>query len=564
MTKRAFDNDPVAEEIMSLMRDLCDISGYGINSGIHPGKTGDEAARYILGKLHAAGLKDAVLEPIRVNNPLPEKYEVEVDIEGKATSLSGSCFPLQWTAGTPPEGIAGELAYVGDGSESNFKLVDVAGKIALIDETFILGWIATAKDATIAAKDKGAIAAFRANRRVDSPQQQKFEGAAADIFPMPVFCFSKSGGDFLRDLAVSGAHHIVRAKLDAPHKACDASNVVFELAGNGASDEVILVGTHYDSGHFTGAVDNNGSVALMIKLAEYFAARPVESRRRTMIFAWCFGHDFDLNSGHYQFAERHKDRLAKAIVWDVDHALGGIRYVYDEKMGKILPVEGETCEFYIISNNYTYSSLAAFTLNKYGFICTQKRFESKGFGPQWGIAPTTSPWVNAASIPLYYHSTLDTPDKVTPDQAGRAYAAHIEILKNIESTPEGFLFYANISKDSANVPPRVSIDIVSDKLRVGDAVKVWNDETRFHDDKIAYHCPGIPEWVGTTWDWGTAPRSRWTAQPPRTFTLPRDLYDYHDFYRHRGRRREGDQKGHGFSRPSRLIRQGREGLPCRP
>jgi hypothetical protein len=171
-------------------------------------------------------------------------------------------------------------------------------------------------------------------------------------------------------------------------------------------------------------------------------------------------------------------------------------------MGKILPVEGETCEFYIISNNYTYSSLVAFTMNKYGFICTQKRFESSGFGPQWGMAPTTSPWVNAASIPLYYHSTLDTPDKVTPDQAGRAYAAHVEILENIESTPEGFLFYANISKDSQDVPPRVSIDIVSDRLRVGDAVKVWNDETRFHDEKIAYHCPGIPEWVGTTWDWG--------------------------------------------------------------
>jgi hypothetical protein len=502
MKRTALSIPPVVEEIMGTIRELCDIAGYGIHSGIRAGETGDTAARHILNKLHAAGLTGARLEPIKVNSPYPEKYEVTVKVDGKENPLSDSCFPLQWTAGTPPEGITGELAYVGDGSQSNFKLVQVAGKIALIDEKFMRGWIATAKDATITAKEKGAIAVFRANLQVDSPQQQKREGTPADIIPIPVFCFSKSGGDYLRDLAVSGKPHTVKLKLEVLHKAVDAFNVVFELPGNGRSDEVILVGTHYDSGHFTGAVDNNGSVALMIKLAEYFAAKRTELRNRSMIFAWCLGHDFDLNSGHYQFAEAHKEQLRKAIVWDVDHAVGGIRYVYDETQGKIVPVEGETCEFYIISNNYTYTRLAAFTMDKYGFICTQNRFETIGRGPQWGMAPTTSPWVNVASIPLYYHSTLDTPDKITLDQIGRAYAAHIEILENVDRTPEGFLFYDNISETRPNTPPKVSIAVLSDKVRVGDTVKVWNDETRFYDDKTSYHYPALPEWAGTTWDWG--------------------------------------------------------------
>jgi hypothetical protein len=337
---------------------------------------------------------------------------------------------------------------------------------------------------------------------VDSPQQQKGEGTPTDIFPIPVFCFSKSGGDYLRNLAVSGKYHTVKMKLRAPHEVYDAFNVVFELTGNDRSDEVILVGTHYDTGHFTGAVDNNGSVALMIKLAEYFASKRTESRNRGMIFAWCLGHDFDLNSGHYQFAEAHKAQLTKAIVWDVDHAVGGIRYVYDDTEGKIVPVEGETCQFYVISNNYTYSRLAAFTMDKYGFICTQNRFGKSGYGPQWGMAPTTSPWVNVASIPLYYHSTLDTPDKITLDQIGRAYAAHIEILENVDQTPEGFLFYDNISEIRPNTPPKVRIAVLSDMVRAGDPVKVWNDETRFYDDKTSYHYPALPEWAGTTWDWG--------------------------------------------------------------
>ena len=78
-------------------------------------------------------------------------------------------------------------------------------------------------------------------------------------------------------------------KLKAPHKVYDAFNVVFELPGNGSFDEVILVGTHYDTGHFTGAVDNNGSVALMIKLAEYFASKPMavkEPRHDFRLVLW--------------------------------------------------------------------------------------------------------------------------------------------------------------------------------------------------------------------------------------------------------------------------------------
>ncbi len=505
MVKRGISGiSAIAEEIMGMIQNLCDIAGYGIHSGTRPGENADAAANYILGKLHAAGLKDARLEPIKVNSPFPEKYEVIVEIEGEEILLSDLCIPLQWTVGMPPEGITGELAYLGDGSASNFKLADVAGRIALIDEKFMRGFRPTGEDATVTAKNEGAIAVFRANLQVDSPQQQKGEGTPTNVFPIPVFCFSKSGGDYLRDLAVSGKPHTVRMKLDVPHKVYDAYNVVFELPGNAGSNEVILAGTHYDTGHFTGAVDNNGSVALMIKLAEYFASKPTESRNRDMIFAWCLGHDFDLNSGHYQFAEAHKDQLTKAIVWDIDHAAGGIRYVYDETEGKIVPVEGETCEFYIISNNYAFTRLAAFTMDKYGFICTQNRFRSSGGGPQWGMAPTTSPWVNVASIPLYYHSMLDTPDKITLDQLERAYAAHVEILGNVDRTPEGFLFYDNISRTRPNKPPQVSIAILSDTIRVGDAVKVWNDETRFYDDKTSYHYPALPEWAGTTWDWGDA------------------------------------------------------------
>jgi hypothetical protein len=118
------------------------------------------------------------------------------------------------------------------------------------------------------------------------------------------------------------------------------------------------------------------------------------------------------------------------------------------------------------------------------------------------MAPETSPWVNVASIPLYYHSIFDTPDKITLDQIGRAYTAHTEILNNVDGTPEGFLFYDNIGKDENAKPPQVSIAIVSDTVKTGDTVKVWNDETSFYSEQTAYHYPALPEWAGTVWDWG--------------------------------------------------------------
>jgi hypothetical protein len=501
--ENGFDRDPaIVNDIMNMIQDLCDIAGYGIHSGIKPGKSADRAARYIVEKLHGGGLTSAHLEEVSVNNPFPVSYTVSIQEDAKTADLSRFCYPIQWTAGTSPTGMRGKLAYVGDGSQSFFDSVDVAGKIALIDEKFMRGYIATAKEAASIAKDKGAVAIIRANLIVDSPQQQKNEGTSTNIFPIPSFCASSQAGDFLRELALSGRNHSVFIHLDAPHDVCTAFNVVFELPGNGNSEEMLLVGTHYDTGHFTGAVDNNGSVALMIKLAHYFASRPLLERNRSMMFAFCMGHDCDLNSGHYQFAKAHKEQLSRAIVWDVDHAVGGIRYVYDEAQGKIVPVDGETCEFYIISNNYSFSRLAAFSMDRYGFICTHNRFETTGRGPQWGIAPDTCPWVNVASIPLYYHSILDTPDKITSDQVQRAYLAHREVLENLHRVPEGFLYYDNIRKDPLCEAPRVALSILSDKVCVGDTVKVWNDETRFFAPKTSYHCTALPEWCGTRWDWG--------------------------------------------------------------
>ena len=511
----------IAEEIMAITQDLCNMSGYGVHAGIHPGPKADEAAHYILTKLHEAGLKDAGLEPVKINDPFPDHFDVTIEINNSEKRVITG-FPLPWTVGTSQEGITGELAYVGFGYKSDFERVDVTGKIALIDHRHYrhtstasgpaFGWAGS----VVTAQSKGAIAVFVAEVQVDGPKIKWQPGNPANLFPIPCLSVGKSEGAYLKQVALSGKPHTVRYTLSVPHNVVDCFNVVAELPGNGSAKEVLLAGTHYDT-VFTGAIDNNAGVALMIKWAEYFASKDQSSRNRDMIFAWCMGHDsFDNNAGHYQFAERHKDRLANAIVWDVDHAAGGTKYI--EVDGELQPTD-ETSELYTSANNYTFARLASFILDKYGFVNTVDQFcylDKDGFvptidpfksrgggpGPGWGIAPTNNPWVVAASITRFYHSSLDTPEKITLDQLKRAYAAHIEILEAVDGTPEGFLRYDTIDKTRPNEPPKARIALLSDTVCVGDTVWVANDDTFFHDDKTCYRYPGIPAWAYLQWDWG--------------------------------------------------------------
>jgi len=140
------NHDSMIEEIMEMIQDLCDLSGYGIHSGINIGKKARGAAEYIKDRLQQSGLHDVRLDPIQVNNPFPDSYGLSVLENGKKIDLSDSCYPILWTAGTSAEGVTGELVNVGEGSVSQFRKKIVSGKIALIYEKFIRGWIPSARE----------------------------------------------------------------------------------------------------------------------------------------------------------------------------------------------------------------------------------------------------------------------------------------------------------------------------------------------------------------------------------------------------------------------------------
>jgi hypothetical protein len=104
--------------------------------------------------------------------------------------------------------------------------------------------------------------------------------------------------------------------------------------------------------------------------------------------------------------------------------------------------------------------------------------------------------------PWFYHSIFDTPDKITLDQIERTFPVNVEILENIDRTPEGYLIYADINtaRDVPTTPPTIGVVLFKDTVLVGDPTIAWLDY--LHYDRVVHGWPQLPDFAGITWDWG--------------------------------------------------------------
>ncbi len=481
--------------IMKMITDLCDISGYGIYSGIHPGPKQDRAAAYILSKLKDPRL-NARLEPCIVKNPWPNNWELTLLGSNSREIFS---HPMGFTAGTPAQGIQADLVYVGEGTAGHFKNVDVNGKIALIDNKYILNFLASDVFTGSASRafSNGAIGIIFADLVVDAPKWRNI-GSGTNIFPIPVFSIGKSEGNYLRTLATSGVA-TVRMKLDVPHADVPSSTVVAELKGNGSIDEIILVLCHYDS-TWTGALDSNSSVATVIGLANYFAAKDIHSRNRDMWFVFTVGHDAGYMQA-VQFVSDHQDIMAKTIVYDVDHPLAGTgeRQINNE----IIPTGKDSIRS-IWTTSGELASLASFSLERYGLTPAMLGVRIPQGGANSGSFVSAGCPSLCAMIagPWYYHTIFDTPDKLSLDEIERSFPANIEILENIDRTPEGYILYSDINT-KRNVPtttPKVGFSVLKSTVFVGDPVIAWADYLDY--DRVVHSFPQLPDFAGIMWNWG--------------------------------------------------------------
>ena len=257
------------------------------------------------------------------------------------------------------------------------------------------------------------------------------------LFPLPVFSVGKIDGDRLKELLSKKS---VKAKLNLEYSLTPGRtvNIIGELPGNGSIDEYILIGGHYDC-WFNGAIDNLGSQASIIEIAKYFASIPQEKRNRNIIFASIFGHEFgNYDMGHAAFVERRRNIRDKVTCFLNIDGSGSWGWEEKDDTGIILPTNMDD-KAGIFTTSWALTSIARKAVFPY----------AKG---PWGQYPLNSfvadlhgplsgagfPVLLLISKHIYYHSMLDTIDRITPDQVYRRSLMNIDIINSLLDSPKEY------------------------------------------------------------------------------------------------------------------------------
>jgi aminopeptidase YwaD len=241
--------------------------------------------------------------------------------------------PPYFSPPTPPDGVHGELVFVGGGDEADYDGLDVEGKIALVQETglgYARFWMGTF--AAIAAR-RGAVAVVVVHP-LPWPYRMSMEagnGKLENRFcaeQVPVVCVSGiDGGRLMHAIGAGQAGATVLVESEMPE--VTSSNVSGVLRGSEWPEERVLVHAHRDHGLYPGANDNGSGLGTMLEVANALAG----SRPRRSIEFLCTTAEEGVTKGIAAYIEAQQ----------AEGSLGGIRAAIDLDMfgagGKLKLVE---------------------------------------------------------------------------------------------------------------------------------------------------------------------------------------------------------------------------------
>ncbi len=219
----------------------------------------DASVDYVAGALRDKGF-DVQTPEFEVRLPFAEEPAVTVG------GASVAAKPLEFTIGTPPQGVTGPLvaARVEDSpgcSASDYDGLPVAGAVVLVDRGQCQFSVKQA-----AAAERGAVALIVANSEGDETGGTL--GTKTDV-KIPVVSVAKESGDRLR--AEPGETTI---KLNAGVRTERTRNVIAQTK-TGSTTDVVMAGAHLDSvAEGPGINDNGSGVAAVLETALQLGSSP--------------------------------------------------------------------------------------------------------------------------------------------------------------------------------------------------------------------------------------------------------------------------------------------------
>jgi aminopeptidase YwaD len=250
-----------------------------------------------------------------------------------ARGESFEAIPPYFSPPTPAGGVRGELVFVGGGEEQDYEERDVAGKIAVLQETglgYARFWMGTF---AALAKRKGAVAVVVIHP-LPWPYRMSLEagnGRLENRFcdeQLPVVSVSAiDGATLMHAIGAREAEALLIVESTMPE--VESWNVSGILRGREWPDERILVHAHRDHGIHPGANDNGSGFGTMLEVARAFAGT---EPRRSVEFL-CTTAEEGVTKGIAAYIEAQQ----------TEGRLGGIRAAVDLDMfgtgGKLKLVE---------------------------------------------------------------------------------------------------------------------------------------------------------------------------------------------------------------------------------
>lgn len=317
------------------------------------------ARKWAVAKMNALGFANVRVEPFDL--PVWERGLEQAQIIAPfpqplvITALGGS-------VATGPQGVEGEVVAFADlqGLE-DAPASKVRGKIVFVDQVMTRTQDGSGYSAAVAKRrntaylgyEKGALAVLirsvgTSKHRFAHTGQMRRLTDATTASSVPAAALSAPDADQLQ--RILRQHDSVRLRMvltPEQRPAGTSGNVIAEIPGRDAADEIVLIGAHLDSWDLgTGAVDDGAGVGIILAAARQLAvAEPGGLRRSVRIVL--FGAEEVGLVGAKAYAERHADTLAQHVIasesdfgagriWRFDTGVGEERIEAARKLGVVV------------------------------------------------------------------------------------------------------------------------------------------------------------------------------------------------------------------------------------
>lgn len=407
-------------EILALASKLTDLGDR------YPGNPAErEAAQVLIDNLKAVGVKDVTYETYPIKCYRHGEQSVSFRVNGAVETLQA--YPIWYTHGGK---VTAEILPIGLGLGNDWKK-HAAGRIVFAQSILAMNFLPSHNmlDLYLEAEKAGAVGFIAYTNspcgivsRYDELIEHDPDGS------IPGVLVEQADGRMIQAVCEgSNSMPEITISSDAEIYQGEAGDIYGVIPG---TEDILILETHYDS-VYAGAVDNAGGNAVWVKLAGEIAA--MKEPHPTVILAGNTAHENVVGARHY--IKRHKDITERAYaIFNVDGA-GSTGYIWNDN--SVMPTGKDETRVIHTSKNPLLTKICMKAVRDYDlfptFVAPMSRIVCN-VDLEETFANEGIPMLLCIGKPVWYHSNQDTVDKMTSEQLGRSYYAHLQMLQDIFNT----------------------------------------------------------------------------------------------------------------------------------